>query len=100
MALLKLAEEYVGADSLRAALNKICELQGLSLIVDHEVPVSLDCEEFRRGLGKAAKAKNKSWFKDITRGERLGAIIAPCLSQISKTPLAMTIANLRRWIDG
>jgi hypothetical protein len=50
-------------------------------------------------LGRAAKAKKTSWFKDITRGECVGSIIGPCLKEISQTPLATSLKLLRDWID-
>ncbi|MBI3775816.1 MAG: AAA family ATPase [Gammaproteobacteria bacterium] len=99
IALVKFAEECEGSESARANINNVCNKKSLPVISDLALPNSLDTDDFRRVLGMAAKNKNRPWFKEITRGERLAEIIAPCLDQISGKPLAKTISRLRRWID-
>jgi len=77
-------------DNVRSKLNK-------------EQPADIDqwvdSFELRRAIGKAAKSS--SWFKDISRGEKLVEIISPGLDQeiIKDTELVKKINNLRRWID-
>ncbi len=99
IALVRFAEESVPGDSARDNINNACAEQGLSKIVDLMLPKLLDTADFRRAIGKAAKNKRNPWFKDITRGERLAEVIAPCLDQIPAKPLARTISSLRQWID-
>lgn len=95
--LVKFAEGCEGSDSVRANINNSCKTKSLPAISDLALPNSLDTDDFRRVLGMAAK--NKSWFKDITRGERLAEIIVLCLNQIPDKPLAKTISRLRQWVD-
>lgn len=99
--LVKFAEESVavGSDSVKDNINNACQARGLSKITGLVLPTSLDNPAFRRAIGIAAKNKNNPWFKDITRGERLAEIVAPCLDQIPQTPLAETISKLRQWVD-
>lgn len=99
IALVKLAEEHVGSDSVKAHINNICKAKSLPEISTLEITNSLDTGNFRRVLGMAAKNEKRPWFKDVTRGERLGEIIAPCLAQIPDKPLAKTMASLRQWVD-
>jgi hypothetical protein len=67
-----------------------------------------DSEENRKWLAAAATLKvekkpgvkeDRSWFKDMTRGEQLGKIVFGCLKDIPETPLAKTINRVRQWID-
>jgi putative ATP-dependent endonuclease of OLD family len=97
--LVKLAAECEGSDSVRANINNECKARSLSEIANLTFAKILDTDEFRRVLGTAAKNKNRPWFKDITRGERLAEIIAPCLDQISDKPLGKAISSLRQWVD-
>lgn len=43
--------------------------------------------------------EDRSWFKDMTRGEQLGRIVFGCLPEIPQTPLAKTINDVRHWVD-
>ncbi|RCV86947.1 ATP-dependent nuclease [Billgrantia montanilacus] len=67
-----------------------------------------DSEANRKWLAAAAILKvdkkpgvkeDRSWFKDMTRGEQIGTIVFRCLKDIPETPLAKTINEVRRWID-
>jgi putative ATP-dependent endonuclease of OLD family len=93
------ARECVGDDSVFALINNELVSAKLEKIPDLSLPPELDTEPFRRALGKAAKNKNGSWFKDITRGEGLAAIIGPYLKEIADKPLAKHLVELRSWID-
>ena len=48
---------------------------------------------------KAGSKEDRSWFKDMTRGEQLGTIVFSCLKDIPETPLAKTINEVRQWVD-
>jgi hypothetical protein len=98
--LVRFAEEFVGPDSMKARINAECHVTGLNQITDLTFPSSLSTPAFRRALGKASKNEKRPWFKDIDRGERLAELISPCLDKISSTPLALTISDIRKWIDG
>lgn len=100
VALVKYAEECEGVDSVKDNINNACKAHSLTEISDLALPKILDTENFRCAIGMAAKNKNNHWFKDITRGERIAKIIAPCLNQIPDKQLTKTISNLRQWIDG
>ncbi|MEO9825343.1 MAG: AAA family ATPase [Paracoccaceae bacterium] len=67
-----------------------------------------DTEDNRKWLAMAAtlkvekgpgKKEDRSWFKDMSRGEQLGRIVFVCLKDIPDTPLAKTINEVRQWID-
>jgi putative ATP-dependent endonuclease of the OLD family len=100
IALVNLAVEHVGSDSVRAQINNVCRAKSLSEISEiSALPNSLDTDNFRRALGMAAKKDKRPWFKDITRGEQLAEILAPCLVIIPDKPLSETISSLRQWVD-
>lgn len=48
---------------------------------------------------KSGGKEDRSWFKDMTRGEQLGKIVFGCLQDIPETPLAKTINEVRQWVD-
>jgi putative ATP-dependent endonuclease of OLD family len=99
VALVTLAVDYVGADSVTANINNACKATNVSTISDLTFPHTLDNTAFRRALGIAAKHKTNSWFKDISRGERVAELVAPYLDKIPTTPLGMALTRLRQWID-
>jgi hypothetical protein len=99
IALVRLAEEYVGSDSIKVQINKECIAKSISEISNLVLPSSLDADNFRRALGMAAKNKNTPWFKDITRGERLAEIVAPCLDKMPEKQLAKLLTSVRQWVD-
>ena len=91
------ARKYFGDDSVRTVVNNELIAAKLDTIADLTLPAAHDYEAFRRALGKAANSK--SWFKSISGGERLAAIIAPHLETIAEKPFARKLAELRTWID-
>jgi len=95
--LVSLAAEYFGSESIKDCINNACRIDGQSEISSIELSAMHDNEAFRRLVGEVAN--NKKWFKDITRGERLAEIIAPCIDKIKDTPLATTIASVRQWTN-
>jgi putative ATP-dependent endonuclease of OLD family len=99
-ALVAFAAECVTADSVKAQINKVCKAQGLLELTTLNLPATLDSVALRAALGKAAKNEDRSWFKDITRGERLAEILGPCLEKLTGKPLAEGLTALRKWIDG
>ena len=99
IALIKLAVELEGPESVRAQINKVCIKKSLPEISDLSLPNSLDSDTFRRVLGMASKNENRSWFKDINRGERLAEIVAPCLDKIPSSQLAKLLTSVRLWVD-
>lgn len=96
-ALVKFAEEKIGYDSVVACINNSCRERGISVVADLSLPVSLDTKDFRGVLGFTAKEKD--WFKDITRGERVAQILANALGEIQTSPAAIGISILRKWVD-
>jgi putative ATP-dependent endonuclease of OLD family len=97
--LVAYAVECVGDDSVLAITNNTLKMLELSQITDLTLPQTLNTHQFRRALGIAAKSKGGSWFKDISRGEKVAALIAPRLNEITETPLAATLSALRSWVD-
>jgi len=100
VALVQFAVECVTADSVKYHINKICNAQGMAELSDLSLPAALDTSALRGAIGKAARNENNPWFKDITRGERVGGLVGECLDKIPATPLAQGLASLRQWIDG
>lgn len=99
-ALVKFACECVNADSVTAQINKVAKAAGAAELSSLDLPTTLDTEAMRSILGKAAKNKDRPWFKDITRGEELAAILGPVLAKIPDNPLALGMGAFRAWVDG
>jgi hypothetical protein len=97
-AMINSAVEYAGQESVLAVVNNALLAADLDSVPDLAFPPARNVPEFRRILGTTAKGK--SWFKGITRGEKLAAIVGPCLDAISATPLAMAMSTVRKWVDG
>ncbi|WP_340645996.1 AAA family ATPase [Phenylobacterium sp.] len=97
-ALVGLAIQCNTEDSVLATLRATCKSMKLAEPVDLSLPVSLDTPQVRAALGLTAR--EKSWFKTIPRGERLAALVYPCLKHIPATPLAKHLSHLRAWVDG
>jgi putative ATP-dependent endonuclease of OLD family len=95
--LLKYAMESESPDSVLAHVQHACEDLGDVKIASLDTCAMTDSPRLRQILGRAAKSGK--WFKDITRAEHLGKTIGPCLAKIRSTPLAKTLAQLRKWID-
>ncbi len=96
--MIKLAVTFVGQDSVMAVMDRALSAADLPTVTDAKLGAERDTPAVRRILGKVAK--DKSWFKDITRGEQLAAIIGPCMAEITETPLALGIYAMRGWVDG
>jgi putative ATP-dependent endonuclease of the OLD family len=92
------AADDIGHESVTAVINNAMVAAKLPPVADLTFPPGNDSPNFRRALGKAAK--NKGWFKDIARGEKLAELAGPHLDAVAATPLAETIAALRSWVDG
>jgi putative ATP-dependent endonuclease of the OLD family len=99
-ALVALAAESVTPDSVKAQINNVCKAQGLTELASLTLPGGLDTTAFRGVLGKAAKNETRAWFKDISRGERVGEILGPALAAIAAKPLVEGLTVLRNWVDG
>ncbi|RWY77371.1 hypothetical protein EHI44_33450 [Rhizobium leguminosarum] len=97
-AMIKLAVDFNGQFSVMAVMDNALSAAGQPTATDAKLGHDRDSEQVRRILGKVAK--DKSWFKDITRGERLSAVIGPNLAAIPNTPLAKGIVAIRNWVDG
>ena len=92
------AADDIGPESVTAVVNNALVAANLPIIADLTLPPECDSPNFRGVLGRTAK--NKGWFKDISRGEKLAGIIGPHLDAIAATPLAQTIVAIRGWVDG
>jgi len=99
-AVIELAKELYGDTSVIALVNNELNAAKLQPITDLLLSQDRDSQPFRRALGKAAKSRTGSWFKNITAGEQLAAIVGPQLQTIPAKPLATELAALRSWIDG
>lgn len=96
--MIMLAVEFLGQDSVMAVMDNALAKANLPTATAARLGEDRDTEGVRRVLGKVAK--DKSWFKDITRGERLAEIIGPCLHAISEKATATGFDAMRRWVDG
>ncbi|RVP23316.1 hypothetical protein CN082_26705 [Sinorhizobium meliloti] len=97
-AMIKLAIDFNGQISVIAVMDNALSAANQPTVTDAKLGNDRDSEQVRRILGKVAK--DKSWFKDITRGEQLSAVIGPKLGAIPETPLAKGILAIRNWVDG
>jgi hypothetical protein len=62
--------------------------------------INVENPDLRKGLGMAAKSKDKSWFKNITKAEALGDIVLSHWSELAKdTVLFQEFEKLSNWID-
>lgn len=105
-AIVEYALEVVGEGRV---LNNLCLAATEGQIIDRVALEKLtDSEVNRKWLAKAATLKvekkpgvkeDRSWFKDMTRGEQLGEIVFGCLNDIPQTQLAKTINEVRQWVD-
>jgi len=57
----------------------------------------IDTPETRLALSEAAH--KKEWYKNITKGEAVGELVAKCSNSISASDLNMKIEMIRDWID-
>ncbi|MCY1258449.1 AAA ATPase domain protein [compost metagenome] len=89
--------ECVSADSILSGLNKTLKASQNDEVVNLDLLPWQDEPHFRLALGKTAK--REGWFKDITRGEGLGEIIANHFPANNTTPFATAISDLRTWAD-
>ncbi|MFA0999064.1 MULTISPECIES: ATP-dependent nuclease [Pseudomonas syringae group] len=96
-AAVQYASECASTDSILSGINKTLKALEIDQVGDLALPTSRDEPIFRLALGKTAK--RESWFKDITRGEGLGEIIAKHFPPNDATPFANIISDLRKWID-
>lgn len=94
--LLALADKLSKPSSVKDSINARCAAQGISILQDLCPPATIDSPQFRRLLGIVAK-KN-GWFKDISKGQELAEVIAPCLNQIGHTPFGAGISVVKNWI--
>jgi len=97
--LVDYARECNGDDSVLDGIKKTAGASTRLTITSLDYSTWVDSLELRQVLGRAAKAKKTSWFKDVTRGECVGSIIGPCLEKIPNSPLATSMKRLREWID-
>ncbi|MCY1369930.1 hypothetical protein D9M69_569950 [compost metagenome] len=80
-----------------SGLNKTLKASQNDEVVNLDLLPWQDEPHFRLALGKTAK--REGWFKDITRGEGLGEIIANHFPANNTTPFATAISDLRTWAD-
>lgn len=96
--MIMLAVEFLGQESVMSVMDNALSMAGLPTATAAKLGEDRDSKDVRRVLGKVAN--DKSWFKDITRGERLAEIVGPCLGGISQLPIAVGFDAMRRWVHG
>ncbi len=97
-ALITLAIESVGQESVIAVLDNALNAADLPTVSAAKLGPERDTVDLRRLIGKVAN--DKSWFKDISRGEGLATVVAPHLDAVAATPLAQGLDAMRKWVDG
>lgn len=106
-ALIECALEEVGEGRVLSNMRKI---EPLTSEFDRTALDTLvDNTDNRKWLAAAAtlrvekvpggKKEDRSWFKDMRRGELLGKIVFDCLDEIPDAPLNATIDKIRQWVD-
>ncbi|MET4803889.1 AAA family ATPase [Bradyrhizobium sp. LB11.1] len=96
-ALIALAIECVGQDSVIAVLDNALNAADLPTVSAAKLGPERDTVDLRRLIGKVAN--DKSWFKDISRGEGLASVVGPHLNAVAATPLAQGLDVMRKWVD-
>ncbi len=92
--LIKIAIDSFGEESVIDQLNNV----GVEQLSNAKSYTSLtDSPELRLALGKTAH--KKGWYKDITKGELVGEIVAKYLANISTSDVYRKISMIRTWID-
>jgi hypothetical protein len=81
-------------DAVRARIPGNPPLEGFDL--NTWVQAGSSETELRSAIGKAAQMKG--WFKDRTRGEALGALLAGALPAIPASPLALLLREVEAWV--
>lgn len=97
-AMIALAEEFTSAESVTALIDNALTAAGLPTATAAGLGDDRGTEQVRRILGKLAN--DKKWFKSISRGERLAALIGPHLQAIANEPLGIGLSRMRDWVDG
>jgi putative ATP-dependent endonuclease of OLD family len=102
--LVAVADDCEPEGSVLAVINNACRAAKLPELTDLSLPDAAETDALRAALGKAAKStektKRRGWFKDIERAERVAEIVFARLDEIAQKPLAITIGEARRWVDG
>jgi putative ATP-dependent endonuclease of the OLD family len=100
--LQKLVTYVVNCDGEQRTLNSInSALKESQTTLNSTILVaSQDTIAFRRALGAAAKSDRKYWFHDIERAENVANLLFNSLDSIKHQPLASTLVDVRKWIDG
>lgn len=103
--LLDAAIEQFGAPSV---LNHVSRLGGFNVTTAGQTLKAWIKPEFpeaavRTAVGKAAKEgnigkKSKGWFKNVTMGTELGAIVAGAVHEVPGSPLAQQLGKVAAWI--
>lgn len=94
--LLVCATERLGAQAVLDHVNAAVPA-GTAKLISLALTEAVLTNELRGSLGRAAT--EKSWFKTIEYGERVGELIYPALTKIDDKPLAKVLVRTRLWID-
>lgn len=96
------AISLIGRSNVLAAIEAGVEqsIEGLGESIDSWIVKGIDEPTIRMAIGKAAKAKNGSWFKNLNAGQVLGEIVTGALEHIPESELVASFASLESWIYG
>jgi AAA domain, putative AbiEii toxin, Type IV TA system/Protein of unknown function (DUF2813) len=99
---LAIAVQEYGADSIRAQVASALKTGSKN---PADLPGSVAAwstvrpePEMREAIGKAAKSKDRPWFKRVDLASQLGRVVASHLPTIPGSDLAKKIGALRIWI--
>ena len=97
-ALIALVTSWGSEESVRSSVNVRCEKLGTEKLLDLSLPANLDSLPLRNAF--AQTAKDKDWFKSVSKGEELGRTIQPYLKAIESLPLVQGLKTIFGWVDG
>jgi AAA domain, putative AbiEii toxin, Type IV TA system/AAA ATPase domain len=95
--LLDIACEAHTKESVLSQVASCLKLPNLpSAKLDDWLALDKSEDDIRDALGLAAKKRD--WFKNVTHGERVGAVLGPEVRTTSTTPMAQLLGKVEAWL--
>jgi hypothetical protein len=96
-AVISLVLGWYTEESIRDSINARCDRLGISRLADLTLPSALDTIPLRNAF--AVTAKEKDWFKQVSKGELLGHTIQPHFKAAKNSLLVEGLKTIFGWSD-